>query len=78
MNASHSMRLASLISLGAEVRSSLPRLGEEAREDWLDEGTKDDLGTAVTTQLVACASEGQRRCYLTQSEEEPSTRRGRT
>lgn len=46
-----SVGLASRVNLSAEVGSSGARLGEVAREDGLDEGAEDDLGTTVECQL---------------------------
>lgn len=41
------VRLGRLVSLRAKVGSSRAALGEEAGENRLDEGTEDDLGTAI-------------------------------
>ena len=43
VGALHGMRLGRLIRLRAKIGSSRAALGEEAREDRLDEGTEDDL-----------------------------------
>jgi len=40
------MGLASRVDLGAEVGRGGASLGEVAREDWLDEGAEDDLGSS--------------------------------
>ena len=75
---SHGVRLGRLVSLRAKVGSSRAALGKEAREDWLDEGTEDDLSATIFF-LVSHSNEGQsvaRR--LTQSVGGPSTRLGRT
>ena len=47
VRALHGVRLGRLVSLRAEVGSSRTALGEEAGEDWLDKGTKDDLSATV-------------------------------
>lgn len=47
-----SVGLASRVNLGAKVGSSGARLGEVAREDGLEEGTEDDLGTTVECQFL--------------------------
>ena len=47
VSALHGVGLGRLISLRAEIGSSRAALGEEAGEDWLDEGTKDDLSATV-------------------------------
>lgn len=41
------MGLAGGVDLGAEVGSGRARVGEVAREDGLEEGSEDDLGTTV-------------------------------
>lgn len=46
-----SVGLASRVNLGAEIGSSGSGLREVAREDGLDEGTENDLGTATRCQL---------------------------
>ena len=43
------MGLGRLVGLRTKVRSGGPGLGEEARENWLDEGTEDDLSATVTS-----------------------------
>jgi hypothetical protein len=45
-----SVGLASRVNLSAKVGSGGARLGEVAREDGLEEGTEDDLGTTVEGQ----------------------------
>ena len=47
-----SVGLASRVNLGAEIGSSGTRLGEVAREDGLDEGAEDDLGTTARCQYL--------------------------
>jgi hypothetical protein len=47
-----SVGLASRVNLGAEIGSSGSRLGEVAREDGLDEGAEDDLGTTSKCQYM--------------------------
>ena len=47
-----SVGLASRVNLGAEIGSSGSRLGEVAREDGLDEGAEDDLGTTARCQYL--------------------------
>ena len=43
----HSVRFACLVRLGSEIGGSRSTLGEEAGENWLNEGSEDDLSTAV-------------------------------
>ena len=43
------MGLGRLVGLRTKVRSGRSGLGEEARENWLDEGTEDDLSATVTS-----------------------------
>jgi hypothetical protein len=45
-----SVGLASRVNLRAEVGSSRARLGEVARENGLEEGAEDDLGTTIKCQ----------------------------
>ena len=47
-----SVGLASRVNLGAEIGSSGSRLGEVAREDGLDEGAEDNLGTTAKCQYL--------------------------
>jgi hypothetical protein len=47
-----SVGLASRVNLGTEIGSSGSRLGEVAREDGLDEGAEDDLGTTAKCQYM--------------------------
>ena len=47
-----SVGLASRVNLGAEIGSSGSRFGEVAREDGLEEGTEDNLGTTAKCQYL--------------------------
>ena len=47
LGASQGVRLGRLVSLRAKVGRSRAALGEEAGEDWLNEGTEDDLGATI-------------------------------
>ena len=68
------MRLAGRVGLGAEVGGGGARLREVAREDGLEEGAEDDLGTTAECKHWNVV-EGETR---TQSGEGPSRGRGRT
>lgn len=69
------MRLRSLIGLGSEIGRSRTALGEVAGEDWVDEGTEDDLGAADDNVSLKA---GREYFQPTRSGEEPSIGQAQT
>ena len=73
----HGVRLGRLVSLRAKIGRCRATLGEEAGEDWLDEGTEDNLSATIVSHEPRVPNSDMVATALTQFAEEPSTRRGR-